>query len=292
MQHKPSPPAAAIPVITSIAPLAAGKEAWLVDIWGVMHNGVRPFLPAAAACESFRASGGLVVLLSNAPRPAASVAAQLHKIGVPRAAWDLIVTSGDAARSLISGLGGKPVYHLGPERDLGVYDGLDIAMVPADRAEAIVCTGLFDDEIETPESYAESLGRLAARRLPMICVNPDITVERGGRIIYCAGALAAAYEKIGGEVTYAGKPYLPVYGMTSTAIAEIKGHDVPREKLMAIGDGVNTDIAGAAAAGIDSVYIASAVHFAAGKKLDADALDGLFPNPAIRPIAAMRILAW
>lgn len=292
MQHKVSTPAAGISVIASIAPIASRKDAWLVDIWGVMHNGVRPFLPAAEACAKFRAAGGTVILLSNAPRPAASVAAQLHRIGVPREAWDMIITSGDAARALIAAFGPKPIYHLGPERDLGVYDGLSVTMTSAEMAEAIVCTGLFDDETETPETYAESLAALAKRKLPMVCVNPDITVERGGRIIYCAGALAEAYERLGGEVAYAGKPYLPVYDMTAKALAGMRGQAVPRDKQLAIGDGVRTDIAGAAAAGIESVYVASPVHIASAAGLGDKELLSLFPDPAVRPIAAMRALAW
>lgn len=291
---KPSPAArsAAIPVMSSIAPLAAGAEAWLVDIWGVMHNGVTPYLEAAAACRSFRDGGGLVLLLSNAPRPAASVAAQLDRIGVPRSAWDHIVSSGDAARAFIAGRPGSAILHVGPERDFGIYEGLDVRFAGAEAAAIVVCTGLFDDETETPADYADLIAACGARKLPMLCANPDLTVERGGRIIYCAGAIAKAYEAVGGEVTYAGKPYLPVYDMAFAELARLKGRAVPREKTMAIGDGVHTDIAGAAAAGIASVYVASPVHVAAGVVLDDDTLEALFPDPAVRPMAAMTGLTW
>jgi HAD superfamily hydrolase (TIGR01459 family) len=291
MQSSSLAPLAPVPIVGSIAPLAAGCEAWLVDIWGVMHNGEQPYWPAAAACKAFRDAGGMVLLLSNAPRPAASVAAQLDRIGVPRDAWDAIVSSGDAARAFIAARDGEPLLHLGPERDLALYEGLGAHLVPVEAAGAVVCTGLFDDEAETPADYTAILAACRARKLPMLCANPDITVERGGRIVYCAGALAKAYEALGGEVTYAGKPYRPVYDMAFAALAAGKGRAIPLERLLAIGDGVHTDIAGAAAAGVASVYIASGVHVRPGALFDAAALDALFPGPA-RPIAAMTGLAW
>jgi HAD superfamily hydrolase (TIGR01459 family) len=279
-----------IPILGSIAALSAGRDVWLMDIWGVIHNGVAPFAPACEACTQFRLAGGTVLLLSNAPRPAESVAAQLDRIGVPRFAYDSILSSGDAARALVAPFAGKPVFHLGPERDLALFDGLGITLSAADAAEVICCTGLFDDEIETPDDYADMLAGLAARKLPMICANPDLTVARGDRIIYCAGALAADYEKLGGNVTYAGKPYLPIYDMAFARIEELKGKAVPRDRILAIGDGITTDIMGAAAAGLDSVYVASGVHAPGG--LSTETLADLFPDPAIRPIAALPALAW
>ena len=279
-----------IPIIDSIAALAEGRDVWLTDIWGVMHNGVAPFASACDACTRFRLAGGTVLLLSNAPRPAASVAAQLDRIGVPRFAWDSIVTSGDAARTLLSVYAGKPVFPLGPERDLPLYDGLDVTLGSAEDAVAVSCTGLFDDEIETPDDYAGMLAGFAARNLPMVCANPDLTVERGDKIVYCAGALAAAYEALGGAVTYAGKPQVPIYDMALAHIEALKSKPVSRERVLAIGDGIRTDIAGAARAGIDSVFIASGVHVEGGGLTDAG-LVKLFPGD-VRPIAAMGILAW
>ncbi len=290
METSASPGTRPIPILSSITDLATGREAWLTDIWGVMHNGVEPFAAASDACTRFRLSGGTVLLLSNAPRPAESVAAQLDRIGVPRFAWDAILTSGDAARALVGAYAGKPVFALGPERDLSLYDGLGITLSDAGDAEAVSCTGLFDDEIETPDDYAELLADFAARNLPMVCANPDLTVERGSKIIYCAGALASAYEKLGGSVAYAGKPYFPVYDMALALIEKIKGKQVPREKILAIGDGIRTDIEGAAGAGIDSVFVASGVHAPGG--LTSETLTELFPSPAIRPIAAMPSLVW
>jgi HAD superfamily hydrolase (TIGR01459 family) len=280
----------ALPIITSLAPLAEGTSAWLVDIWGVIHNGVRPFMDACAACARYREDGGLVVLVSNSPRPHDSVMAQLDGIGVPRSTFDAIVTSGDVARTLVAGYKGQAVLHIGPERDLGIFAGLDIARVEPEAADAVVCTGLFNDEHETPDDYTEILAPCLARRLPMICANPDIMVERGGRMIFCAGAIARVYEAAGGEVAYAGKPYLPIYDLTFATLEGLRAGSTDRAKLLAIGDGVATDISGAAAAGVRSVFVASGVHVKGG--LDAAAIEALFPPGAPRPIAAMPKLAW
>lgn len=290
MSDSAAPPP--VPVRRHIGEIAATADAWLVDIWGVMHNGVAPFAAAAAACEAFRRSGGTVLLLSNAPRPAASVADQLDRIGVPRAAWDGILSSGDATRTLLAASSPQPIFHLGPDRDLGIYEGLGLELADEIGAKRVVCTGLFDDETETPADYAPLLTRFHAHGRPMICANPDLTVERGGKLVYCAGAIAAAYEAMGGAVTYAGKPHLPIYDMALAWLARHRGADVARSRVLAIGDGVKTDIAGAAAARIASVYIASAVHMPPGASLDAATLARIFPDPAIRPICAMPELAW
>lgn len=289
MQNAPLAP---IPVHSGIAPLAANSVAWLVDIWGVMHNGVAPFVSAGDACARFRAGGGLVVLLSNAPRPASAVADQLGRIGVSPQAWDVIISSGDATRALLVQDAGVPTFHLGPDRDLPIYDGLDIALVDEHDARRVVCTGLFDDETETPADYLPLLTRLLAHRCPMVCANPDLTVERGGKLVYCAGAIAAAYEGLGGSVTYAGKPYLPIYDMACALIAERLGTPLDKARVLAIGDGIRTDILGAARAGIPSVYIASGVHMQPGRDLDAAVLAELFPDPAVQPVAAMVSLVW
>lgn len=284
-----------IPVIRSVAPLAQSTDAWLVDIWGVMHNGVQPFPDAGEACARFREEGGTVLLLSNSPRPNAGVIAQLNQIGVREDAYDGVLSSGDATRNLIGEYVGRPIFHLGPRRDLPIFAGIDVACVgpePQDGAEAIVCTGLFDDTTETPADYEELLAGFARRDLPMICANPDIKVERGNQVIYCGGALAEAYQKIGGDVQLAGKPYAPIYEMAFEMLSDMRGKPVSKSRVLAIGDGVKTDIAGASEAGVRSVYVASRVHMGDRRALEPDVLEELFPDHEHRPVAAMAQLAW
>ncbi|KUO55073.1 MAG: HAD family hydrolase [Alphaproteobacteria bacterium BRH_c36] len=284
-----------IPVISSIAPLAAATDAWLVDIWGVIHNGVTPYQSAGEACARFREAGGTVLLLSNSPRPGEGVEAQLDQIGVSTDAYDAILSSGDATRELIEVYAGRAVYHLGPERDLAIFAGIDVHRVGpevTEGAEAVICTGLFDDTTETPADYAELLGGLAARGLPMICANPDVKVERGGHIVYCAGSIAEAYAALGAPVELAGKPHRPIYDMAFKRIAELRGWEVPKSRILAIGDGVKTDIAGAIGAGVRAVYVASRVHMDDDEALEPGVLAGLFPDERARPVAAMSQLAW
>jgi HAD superfamily hydrolase (TIGR01459 family) len=288
-----------IPVIASIREIGSGYRAWLVDIWGVMHNGHRAFAPAVEATRSFREQGGIVVFLSNSPRPSPGVQEQLSRLGVPPSCYDATVTSGDLTRHELCKQAHPRVFHLGPERDLPIFAGLDLALVPRDEAELIVCSGLFDDETETPDDYVALLKELAARKLPMICANPDHLVERGNQLVYCAGALAAVYEKEEGSVVYAGKPHAPIYELALETIANIAGRPVAKNEVLAIGDGVHTDIAGATEFGIDAVFVASGVHAPAngGGEARAEALDRahlaeLFAAAKRRPLAAMRALDW
>lgn len=279
-----------IPILPSVSALAGSCDAWISDIWGVLHNGVAAFPAASAACQRFRRGGGVIVLLSNAPRPAPSVIAQLDGLGVPRAAYDGIVTSGDLTRRLIGAEKSPRVFHIGPDRDRAIFDGLGVALVEEAEARLVVCSGLWNDDTETPDDYRALLTRLAARKLPMICGNPDIVVERGPQLVYCAGALAEVYEAVGGKVVYAGKPYLPAYKMAFEAIATAAGRKVPRQRILAIGDGLKTDIKGAAAAGLRSLFIASALHV--NGAFNAAVLAKLFKQHPAPPIAAQKALVW
>jgi len=283
---------ARIPILSSIGELAAGSDAWIVDIWGVMHNGAEAHAKACDACRRFRAGGGRVALLSNAPRPFSAVARQLDALGVPRAAYDVGITSGDMTRDMLETTmaSGGPVLHVGPERDLGLFAGLNVRLADVEQAATVVCSGLFDDTRETPDDYAPLFGRLLARRVPMICANPDIKVERGSRLVYCAGALAQAYAARGGKVVYAGKRAqgTPING--AVRLAGIGGRGLANERVLAIGDGVDTDLAGAHAAGLRSAFIASAVHLPEG--LSARALAALFEHRPFAPVAALPALAW
>ena len=282
----------AIPVLQSIAPLAATADLWFVDIWGVMHNGVRPYASSVAACGAFRRQGGTILLVTNSPRPRESVARQLDGIGVARSAYDGIVSSGDVSRSLIEDWAGEPILHIGPERDLPVFANLQ-ATPGAGVADAVVavCTGLYDDEKETPADYAEMLAKLKARDIPMICANPDQKVERDGRLIYCAGAIARAYEALGGTVSYAGKPFQPIYDLALEIGSDTRGKSIAKDRVLAIGDGVSTDIAGASNFGIRSVFIASGVDVNANENVGAAAAR-LFANSSAQPIAVMNGFNW
>jgi HAD superfamily hydrolase (TIGR01459 family) len=282
-----------IPVISSISEIARDTDAWLVDVWGVIHNGVKPFEHSVDACARFRQQGGYVVLLTNSPRPSPSVVAQLARIGVRTDAYDAIVTSGDVTRGLVEAWHDKPMHHLGPDRDRAIFSGLDVTFATSLDAEIVVCSGLIDDETETPDDYTTTLKRFVRRDLMMICANPDVQVQRGDKLIYCAGALAQAYERLGGRVVYSGKPHLPIYELALGMITRGLGRAVDKERVLAIGDGVHTDIAGAAAANLKSVFIASAVHVGDDVVLDGDVLDSLFdPTMPGRPIAAMERLVW
>lgn len=281
---------AAIPIVSSIAELAAASDAWIVDIWGVMHNGACAYPAAARACAELRARGGIVVLLSNAPRPFSAVVPHMTALGVPPDAYDAGVTSGDVTRDMLAAWRGRPVLHVGPERDHALFAGLDVRLAPAAEAEVVLCSGLHHDERETPADYAELLNALAARKVPMICANPDVMVERGDRLLYCAGALAQSYAAKGGEVSYAGKPHLPVYARALAEIERLAGRPVERSRVLCVGDGIETDLAGAHAAGLASVFVASPIFVPEG--LSAAVLERLFANQPFAPLAAMPALAW
>ena len=280
---------AAIPILSSISELSCACDAWIVDIWGVMHNGARAYAAAGEACRRFRRGGGIVVLLSNAPRPFRAVVHQLAAVGVDPESYDGGLTSGDVTRGLLEAWSGRSLLHIGPERDKGLFEGLTARLATPDAAEAIVCSGLWDDSSETPANYEALFEVLAARRLAMLCANPDLVVERGNKLVYCAGALAALYAQKGGEVIYAGKPHVPIYERTFATLERLAGRALVRERILAIGDGIDTDLLGAHRAGLRSVFIASAVHLPGG--LDARTLDELFASRPFRPIAALPALA-
>jgi HAD superfamily hydrolase (TIGR01459 family) len=289
-----------VPVIGSIAALGSRYAAWLVDIWGVMHNGVRAYAPAVEATRRFREQGGIVVLLSNSPRPSQGLQNQLRNLGVPDQCYDATISSGDLTRHELAKHAGARIFHLGPDRDLPIFAGLDVTRVDASEAVLVVCTGLFDDDTETPEDYEPLLRELAMRKLPMLCANPDRMVERGHRLVYCAGALAEIYGEQGGSVIYAGKPYAPIYELALETIDTLAGRALARSETLAIGDGVHTDMAGAASFGLDAVFVASGLHVsnaargkdAAGNaNLDELVLGELFEGLG-SPRAAMPALAW
>jgi HAD superfamily hydrolase (TIGR01459 family) len=281
-----------IPLLPGVHALAKDYPIWLCDIWGVLHNGVAAFPNAVGALTRFRSQGGTVVLITNAPRPNSDVRSQIGDLGVTAAAFDDIVTSGDVTRTLVAELAGRPVLHLGPDKDRTLFAGLNARLTDETEAEACVCTGLLDDTNETPAHYSDLLQRLRARDLPMICANPDIVVERGTEICYCAGALGHAYEAIGGEVAYAGKPHSPIYTAAIHSAAAIRKAPVSLSGVLAIGDGMNTDILGAQRFGLDMLFVASGVHLQAGEAFNATSLARLFAGRPEHPVGAVAALAW
>jgi HAD superfamily hydrolase (TIGR01459 family) len=266
--------------VTSLAALAPHYDAVLSDVWGVLHNGVAAHPSAVEALRAFRRGGGRVVLITNAPRPAPPIVAMLDALGVPRDTYDSIVSSGDVTRAMLAPYRGQTLHYVGPphEND-SLFDGLDITLGPAGAARAVVVTDLDDDD-ETPDAYTARMTEWLARRLPMICANPDRVVEHGDRLLYCGGALADLYEARGGMIRMAGKPYRPIYDEALRHAEQAAGRPLARDRILAIGDSVRTDAIGAAAAGLDLMFITGSIH---AEELDAFGA----PDPAaIRALVA------
>src|SRR3954468_22364697 len=278
--------------VEGLRDLVGGLEVVLSDIWGVVHNGLVAFPEACEALHTFRKQGGTVILITNAPRPADSVQRQLRKLGVDDATYDAIVSSGDLTRHFIADHPGRKMFWIGPERDNSIHRGLDPALAPLGQADYIVCTGLFDDETESAEDYRAMMLQARDRKLPLICANPDIVVERGDRLIYCAGAIAELYRELGGEVIFYGKPHRPIYERAMALAGERQGHQIDRKKVLAIGDSVRTDLTGAREFGIDCLFVTRGIHaeeFEGLDQLDPASVLELFGHP---PKALMRELKW
>jgi HAD superfamily hydrolase (TIGR01459 family) len=271
--------------------LSARYPVWFCDIWGVVHNGVAPFDDACRALALHRNGGGIVILVTNAPRPTQDVRAQLAEIGVPANAYDRVVTSGDVTRTLMVDHGGGLVFHIGTPREVTIFEGLDVKRVEMGKAHAVLCTGLTHDTVETPDDYAGVLHELRKLNLPMICANPDKMVRKGDRLLYCAGALAEKYSGMGGQVFMAGKPYAPIYELAMKQAAEIAGRTLHKKDVLAIGDGPETDILGAADFGLHVVLIADGVTDASAGLVATQArIQALVPLAHI--VKTQRHLAW
>jgi HAD superfamily hydrolase (TIGR01459 family) len=272
--------------------LVGGVDVLLSDIWGVVHNGLVAFPEACEALQNFRAKGGTVILITNAPRPADSVQRQLRKLNIADETYDAIVSSGDLTRNFVAGHPGQKMFWIGPERDNSIHRSLNPVFAPIEEADYIVCTGLFDDETESAENYRAMMEQARARQLPLVCANPDIVVERGDRLIYCAGAIAELYLELGGEVIFYGKPHRPIYERAMALAAERQGHAMPLNRVLAIGDSVRTDLTGAHGFGIDCLFVTRGIHsgeFEGIDQLDPASVKELFGYP---PRALMRDLRW
>ncbi len=285
-----------IPIAAGLSTLVEDVDLLLVDVWGVLHNGLAAHPAASDALQTFRARGGFVVLVSNAPRGAELVIPFLDRLGVPRAAYDGVVTSGDVARAVLARGEHKTLLYVGPDKDRSVFAGLPIRETGLEEATVALCTGLVDDETETPDDYAPMLAQCATRGLPMICANPDLVVERGAQLIWCAGAIAERYEAIGGRVTWTGKPHRAVYDAAFEIATLTRGRHVDRARVMAIGDAIRTDVAGARGIGVRSLMIADGIHaqelLGTDREIDAAKASRFFAAAATAPDAVMARLRW
>jgi len=278
--------------IDKLRDLVGGFDVVLSDIWGVVHNGLVAFPEACEALHTYRQRGGTVILITNAPRPADSVQRQLRKLGVADETYDAIVSSGDLTRNFVADHPGKKMFWIGPDRDSSLHRGLDAVTAPLEQADYIVCTGLFDDETESAEDYRAMMLQAREHKLPLICANPDIVVERGDRLIYCAGAIAELYRELGGEVIFYGKPHRPIYERAMALAAERRGQPTSLDRVLAIGDSVRTDLTGALGFGIDCLFLTRGIHseeFEGIDQLDPASVKELFGHP---PRALMRELRW
>jgi HAD superfamily hydrolase (TIGR01459 family) len=284
-------------ILGALSEISGAYDAILCDVWGVLHDGTRAFIPASNALVAYRRAGGAVALLTNAPRPNGPVKGQLLKLGVSPEAFDAVVTSGDVTLAMVEARGEAPVHHIGPDRDLSLFDAVEARTgrrprrVGPEAADYALCTGLEHDHVETPADYASRLAALAARGLPFLCANPDLIIHRGADLVYCAGALAQAYEALGGRVIYAGKPHAPIYEAALAACAAALGR--PPARVLAIGDGFRTDLAGARKQGIDALFVAAGIHreeALAGEEVDPKGLERLFAREGFAPAATIATL--
>lgn len=248
-------------MIAGLSALAEAYDGVICDVWGVLHNGVSPYPAAAEALSRFRALGKAAVLLTNAPRPTKAVEDLLSRqYAIGPASYDEIVTSGSVAREVFANERRRRLFHIGPTHNVGLFEGLDVELVGEDAAEYVVLTGLFDDETESPETYQPMFRGFIERGLKAYCANPDVIVERGDRLVYCAGALAQLYVELGGDAVIIGKPYKPVYDAALAAIERALGRPVEKSRVLAIGDGLPTDIKGAHGQGLDVLMVTAGIH--------------------------------
>ena len=284
------------PILTHAGALLARYDVIFCDVWGVVHDGLAAYPQACEALTHFRAEGGTVVLVSNAPVPQLRVAAMLEARAVPRSAWDAIISSGDIALAHIAGRGYGALYCIGPrDRDAALFGACSGRQATVAQADAILCSGLTDDRVETAESYRPVLETAVARMLPFVCANPDLVVDVGGTLYLCAGAIADLYAHLGGDVYWAGKPHPNAYAAAHEAANRLRGATVPKARILAIGDAIRTDLAAAQGAGVDALFIAGGIHRLEAMTeglIDPVRLTALFDRAPIPALAAMGHLRW
>ncbi len=288
------PDAAALRFADRLRDLTTGVDVILSDVWGVIHDGIHGFPDACKALQSFRAQGGTVIMITNAPRPAESVQRQLRKMDISNETYDAIVSSGDLTRNYVASHLDQSVFVIGPERDNPMFRGLDVKLTPLEKADYIICTGPFNDEIETEEDYRSMMEEARKRNLTFVCANPDIVVERGDRLITCAGAIAELYRSLGGDVIFYGKPHRPIYDRALELAASKRGKSTSADRILAIGDSVRTDLIGANTMGLECLFMTRGIHsadFADLDVVDEFTVRRLF-GEAKPPHALMQDLKW
>lgn len=284
---------APIPALAGLQDIAGRYDALLCDVWGVLHNGREAFRDASDALVAYRRRGGVVILITNAPRPNPPIREQILQFGVAPEAFDAIVTSGDVTMGLIGERIGDPVHHIGPERDLTLFSaverqtGTTPKLARLGDAAYVVCTGLVDDLTETLEDYDAALRHIAENKIPFICANPDLVVHRGDQLVYCAGALAKRLVEIDGDVFYCGKPHAPIYGATLKAAEHAAGRPLDKRRVLAVGDGMRTDIAGAVGQGLDTLFVVAGIHAEAARE---NGLDAFFAREKLWPTLTIETL--
>jgi len=267
-------------LISGLAEISANYDVILCDVWGVIHNGLKPHAAAVEALLRFRVNGGKVILVSNAPVPAGAVRYRLDRLPIPRKAYDAIVTSGDIIASLIAERGDVPLFNIGPSYDRSLYrevrkiNGRLPHRTKLEDAHYVVCTGLFDPDAETPADYDPMLAAMLERRLDFLCANPDLVVHVGAKLMYCAGAIAERYEKAGGKVIQGGKPYPPIYRRALKMAETRLGHAFSQTRVLVIGDAMQTDVRGAIEQSFDSLFIIAGIHRGEILKTDHTKSDG------------------
>ena len=284
-------------ILDRFGPIADRYDVLLCDVWGVIHNGRESFPEACQALVRFRQERGPVVLISNSPRPSKDVVHQLRALGVPDDAWSGFVTSGDATRDALAERAPGPAWAVGPARDAPLYEGTGVEYAETPEEAAFVsCTGPFDDEKDTPEDYRERFEICVARDLEMVCANPDRVVQRGEKLIYCAGALADLYAELGGRVTMAGKPFSPIYQSALSGAATLLGRPLDTARVLAVGDGIPTDVLGANNQGLPVLFVAAGIHGREAEdaegRLDPAKVEALLAKAEVRADWAIRDLIW
>ena len=252
-----------INIISKFNQISTRYKSVFCDLWGCLHNGKESFDDSLKALLSFKKNGGIVILLTNAPRPSETVIKQIEKLGITKHYFDGIVTSGDAAQlELFSGKFGHKVFHIGAKRDLSFFEispklfssPINVNLVDISRASSIVCTGLFNDLVEEPSDYEQIISEGVSRQLPFLCANPDIQVDFGDQRLWCAGAIAEGYKKAGGVSLYFGKPHKPIYDLALKKLHEINS-SIDKSEIICIGDGIFTDILGGADYDLDTLFV-------------------------------------